>query len=70
MIFNAPYSSEINPIERLWALGKKTFGKEVVTNCNFKSQEEVKAYVLRSLVQVPNSALRAHVHHCFDLMIR
>lgn len=29
-VYNAIYSSEYNPIERLWAFAKKRFGREVV----------------------------------------
>jgi len=27
LVFNAGYSSELNPIERLWALAKRSFGR-------------------------------------------
>lgn len=61
LIFNASYSSELNPIERLWALAKRIFGREVTRECDFKSQTEVEAFVEKSLVQVPKESLRLHV---------
>lgn len=30
LVFNASYSSEYNPIERLWALSKKIFSKSLI----------------------------------------
>lgn len=37
LIFNAAYSSPLNPIERLWSLAKRNFGRFVVGNSNLKS---------------------------------
>lgn len=37
LVFNAPYSSHLNPIERLWALAKRQFTKNCVTDADFKS---------------------------------
>ena len=39
LIFNAAYSSEINPIERLWALAKRIFARDLITEANFKDKE-------------------------------
>ena len=32
LVFNAAYSSEFNPVERLWALSKQLFRKLLITN--------------------------------------
>jgi transposase len=37
LVYNAPYSSEYNPIERLWGLSKKIFGRQVVEEANWQS---------------------------------
>ena len=41
LIFNASYSSQLNPIERLWAVNKRQFIKDGVTDVDFKQQEQV-----------------------------
>jgi transposase len=46
LIFNASYSSEFNPIETLWALAKRQFGRKLVAECDMKSQAEVEAYAM------------------------
>lgn len=68
-IYNASYSSALNPIERLWAFGKKIFGRELVGNCDLKNKAEVEGFVRRSLIQVPADALESHVHSCFKSMV-
>jgi len=57
LIYNAIYSSELNPIERLWALAKRDFGRHLVADSNFKSQAEVRAFVEMSLIKVPRHPL-------------
>ena len=39
LIFNASYSSHLNPIERLWAVAKRQFIKDCVTDADFRLQE-------------------------------
>ena len=41
LYFNAAYSSHLNPIERLWALAKRQFRKDCITDINFASQAEI-----------------------------
>lgn len=41
LYFNAAYSSHLNPIERLWALAKRQFRKDCITDANFASQAEI-----------------------------
>ena len=36
LIFNASYSSHLNPIERLWAVAKRQFIKDCVTDADFR----------------------------------
>ena len=36
LLFNAAYSSQLNPIERLWAVSKRQFVKDCVTDADFK----------------------------------
>ena len=69
-IFNASYSSEFNPIERLWALAKHRFSREIITESTWKSQAEVEALVLRSLLTVPAIYLSNHVDSCIRRMLQ
>jgi transposase len=64
LVFNASYSSEFNPVERLWALAKHRFSRDIVTESTWKSQAEIEAIVVRSLLMVPELHLAKHVNSC------
>lgn len=69
LIFNASYSSELNPIERLWALSKKKFGRTVMADCDFSSQAMVSAFVEKTLVEVAANSLALYVVECFRRIV-
>ena len=50
LIFNASYSSQLNPIERLCAVAKRQFVEDCMTEVDFKQQEEVKAFFKKSIL--------------------
>ena len=62
LIFNASYSSHWNPIERLWAVAKRQFIKDCVTDADFRMQEEVKALVKKSILEASSETLEKHVY--------
>jgi len=64
LVFNASYSSPLNPIERLWAYAKKIFGRSMISDCITFEQTQVTAFVERSLIQVSSASLAKHVQHC------
>ena len=68
LIFNASYSSHLNPIERLWAVAKRQFIKDCVTDADFRLQEEVKALVKKSILEASSETLEKHVYSCLKLM--
>lgn len=37
LLFNSTYSSEFNPIERLWAMSKRTFAKAAICSGNYQN---------------------------------
>jgi transposase len=37
IIFNAPYSSEYNPVERLWCYAKNHFKKHMISVTDYKN---------------------------------
>jgi hypothetical protein len=37
LIYNAIVSSQYNPIERLWALAKRAFGRDIIASCDMDS---------------------------------
>ncbi len=39
LIFNASYSSYLNPIERLWEVAKRQFIKDCITDADFRMQK-------------------------------
>ena len=68
LIFNASYSSNLNPIERLWAVAKRQFIKDCVTDADFRMQEEVKALVKKCIIEASFETLEKHVYACLKLM--
>jgi transposase len=68
LIFNASYSSQLNPIERLWAIAKRQFVKDCVTDVDFKQQEEIKAFVKKNILEASPETLEKHVFACLKLM--
>ncbi len=68
LIFNASYSSHLNPIERLWAVAKRQFIKDCVTDADFRMQEEVKALVKKCILEASSDTLEKHMYSCLKLM--
>ena len=61
LIFNASYSSHLNPVERLWAIAKPYLIKDCVTDADFRMQEEVKALVKKSILEGSTETLEKHI---------
>lgn len=64
LLYNASYSSHLNPIERLWALSKRRFGSAVLTDVDLKSKSDVQAFIAKSLIEVPRISLQRHILTC------
>lgn len=69
LIFNASYSSEVNPIERLWAFSKRLFSYEVVAESDWKNQGEIDALVRYCILKVDSDCMRKHVQYCYLRMV-
>lgn len=68
LLFNAPYSSELNPIERLWGFAKRKFSTEIISESSWGNKAEIAALVMRSVLTVEASSLAAHVQKCLVRM--
>ena len=64
LVFNAPYSSEFNPVEQLWAHAKKYFRRELLDVVDFNKQATINALVEESLLQVRSETLKSWVYKC------
>jgi transposase len=64
LLFNAGYSSQLNPIERLWAISKRQFTKDCVTDADFRNQEQIKALVMKSIIESSSETLKKKIHAC------
>ncbi len=62
LIFNASYSNHLNPIERLWAVAKRQFIKDCVTDADFRMQEKVKSLVKKSILEASSETLEKHIY--------
>ena len=63
-LYNAIYSSEVNAIERLWAIAKREFRRECLNTVNYKNKTVIKNLVQQSIERVPASALKKHIKTC------
>ncbi len=63
-MFNAPYSSEYNPVERLWCYAKYNFKKKMVAVSDYKNQVKIQRIVTESVREVNSDSLRKHVLRC------
>ena len=52
IIFNSPYSSEYNMVERLWLFAKRNFSKKMITVTDFKDQAKIEKLVAESILEV------------------
>lgn len=69
LVFNAPYSSEFNAIERLWLLSKRVFRQQFIhSQVKSLKWQQVHRLVLNSIEQVPKLSLRRHVERCLQRM--
>ena len=64
LVFNAPYSSEYNPIERCWSYGKRIFATDCLSITDFKNKPLMTQRVLRSLETVDSTSIARHVRRC------
>ena len=64
LVFNASYSSHLNPIERLWALAKRQFRKDCVNGISFDNQEEIIGLVGKTILEASRATLERHVRAC------
>ena len=60
-IFNAAYSSVYNQIERLWAISKRQFARDLITEANYNDKEQIKALVMKRILHASESTLEKHV---------
>ena len=67
-IFNAANSSVYNPIERLWAIDKRRFARDLIKEANYKDKEQIKALVVKSILQASESTQTKDVFSSFRLM--
>ena len=64
LIFNASYSSEVNPIERVWSIAKRSFATKVLSITNFKSESIILQAINESINEVSAKTLELHVRRC------
>jgi transposase len=69
LVFNAPYSSEYNAVERLWAIAKRNFRRKLLTTqlqqIKFAKAKEL---VEASIREVRPGPLQQHTRTCLERM--
>lgn len=53
-MFNGAYSSQLNPIEILWAYAKRSFKKRLMTVGDYKDVKLMHKLVEESILEVPS----------------
>ena len=59
IIYNAPYSSELNPCEALWCHAKRVFARHMITFANFKNIAHIRSLINEAINSCPPQYLRA-----------
>ena len=52
----------------MWAVSKLQFIKDCVTDADFRNQEEIKALVMKNIIEASYDTLEKHVYACLKLM--
>ena len=68
LLYNAAYSSELNPIERLWLFSKRLFYKRVIEFSDWKDRPRLYSLVDECIKAVPTSYIKSHVDRCMQRM--
>ena len=69
LVYNAPYSSEFNAVERLWLLSKRILRRKVLeAEVQRLRPNQVDKMILESISQVPSKSLTLHVECCLERM--
>jgi transposase len=68
LIYNGSYSSELNPIERLWAWSKHKFRRDMITTANYDDVDAIQRLIIESIDAVKPSSLQAHIRTCLRMM--
>lgn len=68
LVFNAAYSSELNPIERLWLFSKRLFYKRIIEFSDWKDRDRLYALIDECIKAVPTSYIKSHVDRCMQRM--
>ena len=63
-IFNAIYSSELNPIEYLWNLAKRAFRRDLIVESNYKNQALITKLVRDAILGASEDALCNWIKLC------
>jgi transposase len=68
LLYNGPYSSELQPIEVLWSFAKRTFRKEITKITDFKDTQQLIYVVEDCINSVPSWYLSRYTQRCIYLM--
>ena len=58
----------MNPIESFWAVFKRQFIKDCVTDADFRNQEEIKALGMKNIIEASSDSIEKHFFAFFILM--
>ena len=64
LLYNPIYSSQYNPVERLWSFSKRDFLRECITTKNYKKQAVILRLIKDAMYGVATCYLAKHVETC------
>ena len=68
LVYSPAYSSEWNPIERLWTYSKKGLRKKCLLTTDYSNEREIQALVTECINSVPSSFMHNNVLSCVRSM--
>ena len=68
LVFNGPYTSELNPIEHLWQMAKFRFRRNLITEKNYLNDNKMFSLVRKCIRSVPKKLVKKYVEICFRKM--
>ena len=57
-----------HPIERLWAIAKRSFSRDCITEADYDNYSMIKALVMKSILEASSVSLNKHIFACVRLM--
>ena len=66
LLYNAIYSSELNPVEYLWKLAKDQFRRDIILEQNYSKFEKINGLVINSINEASRESISRWTRLCVN----